>query len=199
MSYVSYSHQFFDQDNNPLSYGYLWTYESGTDTPSWTYKTVSGNYTWNPWPLQLDATGSATCFLDDNVRYTFNLTDINQVKQANYPVDHILVNNTATIHIYASFVISHSGLTVSYGAPGISYTFTPTVTADPPYASGPFTYHWDFGDGSTSTSTIPTHTYSSSGTYNITLSIGILNTQYSTALINPFTVYQTTVVITSPI
>ena len=199
MSYASYSHQFFDQDNKPLSYGYLWTYKSGTDTPSWTYKVASGGYTWNPWPLQLDSSGVASCILDDNQRYTFNLTDINQAQQPNFPVDHLVVNTASTINIYASFIISHSGLKVTYGAPGVAYTFTPTATADVPYTSGPFVYHWDFGDGATSTNTIPTHTYTSSGVFTITLSVGILNTLYSTALINTFTVYTTSVVITSPI
>ncbi|MDP2385818.1 MAG: PKD domain-containing protein [Bacteroidota bacterium] len=35
----------------------------------------------------------------------------------------------------------------------------------------PFTYSWDFGDGSTSTASNPQHTYSSSGLYHVTLQV----------------------------
>lgn len=34
---------------------------------------------------------------------------------------------------------------------------------------GPFTYRWDFGDGTTSTSANPTHTYTTPGTYTVTV------------------------------
>lgn len=35
--------------------------------------------------------------------------------------------------------------------------------------AAPFTYSWDFGDGSTSSSMSPTHTYATSGTYTVCL------------------------------
>lgn len=38
-------------------------------------------------------------------------------------------------------------------------------------------YHWDFGDGNTSTSTNPTHSYGSDGTYTVTLTTTICNLQ----------------------
>jgi PKD repeat protein len=38
-------------------------------------------------------------------------------------------------------------------------------------AYGPITYQWDFGDGSTSSSQSPSHSYSSLGTYNVTLNV----------------------------
>lgn len=34
---------------------------------------------------------------------------------------------------------------------------------------GPFTYRWDFGDGTTSTSANPSHTYTTPGTYTVTV------------------------------
>ncbi|MCB0841641.1 MAG: PKD domain-containing protein [Bacteroidetes bacterium] len=38
-------------------------------------------------------------------------------------------------------------------------------------ASSPLNYLWDFGDGSTSTATNPTHTYAANGTYTVCLTI----------------------------
>lgn len=38
-------------------------------------------------------------------------------------------------------------------------------------SEGGFTYLWDFGDGSSSTQEFPTHTYSDTGVYNVTLTV----------------------------
>lgn len=45
-------------------------------------------------------------------------------------------------------------------------TFTDTSTAQSPSA-----WHWDFGDGATSTLRNPTHTYTADGTYDVRLSV----------------------------
>lgn len=42
-------------------------------------------------------------------------------------------------------------------------------------SSGAVSYTWKFGDGSSSTSVNPTHTYASAGTYNITLIVNSIN------------------------
>ena len=46
-------------------------------------------------------------------------------------------------------------------------------------AYGPITYQWDFGDGVTSSSTSPSHSYSSLGTYNVTLTVTNGSCSYS--------------------
>ncbi|MEM1125757.1 MAG: PKD domain-containing protein [Bacteroidota bacterium] len=52
------------------------------------------------------------------------------------------------------------------GIAGEPTRFTANVEGD-----GPFTYQWDFGDGSTSTQANPTHTYDEPGTYTVTLTV----------------------------
>jgi gliding motility-associated-like protein len=62
--------------------------------------------------------------------------------------------------------------TVSFGAsplaacPGAAISYFPSVTWNAP---GSGTYVWDFGDGGSSTSSSPTHSYSASGTYTVKL------------------------------
>ena len=50
---------------------------------------------------------------------------------------------------------------------GKSVQFTPTVSG----GFSPYSYEWNFGDGSTSTEAVPTHTYHKSGTFTVTLKI----------------------------
>lgn len=47
------------------------------------------------------------------------------------------------------------------------------VYFDPSIGGGisPYTYEWDFGDGSTSTDAVPTHAYKSEGSYNVILKV----------------------------
>jgi len=47
------------------------------------------------------------------------------------------------------------------------------VHFDPRIGGGisPYSYEWDFGDGSTSTDVTPTHSYKSEGSYNVTLKV----------------------------
>jgi len=52
---------------------------------------------------------------------------------------------------------------VTYGPAPLAVAFTDTSTG------GPTSWHWDFGDDSTSTEQNPAHTYSIPGTYNVTL------------------------------
>jgi len=55
------------------------------------------------------------------------------------------------------------------GNEGSPVTFNGTGSADPD--GDPLTYHWDFGDGTTGTSSTPTHTYADNGTYVVCLTV----------------------------
>jgi PKD repeat protein len=54
------------------------------------------------------------------------------------------------------------------GAPPLKVQFTASVEEE---TGGPFTYHWDFGDGASSTEQNPSHTYAKVGEYTATLTV----------------------------
>jgi PKD repeat protein len=60
----------------------------------------------------------------------------------------------------------------SSGTAGSAVTFTGSATdpSEPDTAAG-FQYSWNFGDGTTSTLQSPSHTYTSAGTYAVTLTV----------------------------
>lgn len=51
----------------------------------------------------------------------------------------------------------------------VPFTYTPQL--DPGTIADIATYQWNFGDGATSTSPTPSHTYNAVGTYNLTLTV----------------------------
>ncbi len=79
--------------------------------------------------------------------------------------DELLANDTLEISITAlSDPTADSIIATATGTDG-AFEFE---AANPQYASD---YDWDFGDGNTSNTLAPTHTYTQSGTYTITLVI----------------------------
>ncbi len=89
--------------------------------------------------------------------------------------DFIVVGTTPT----ANFTSAVNGATVTF-----------TNTTSNPAGSGSVLYQWDFGDGNSSTSVNPTHTYSASGTYTVSLTAtntcgSNIKTQQVTILLPP--------------
>ena len=91
----------------------------------------------------------------------------------------VTVRETSTRAVSQIIETNYSSVSVY---PDITGTFTPssstaqtgqTVTFQPSISggTGTYTYSWDFGDGSTSTSANPSHTYTTPGTYNVTLTV----------------------------
>ncbi len=73
--------------------------------------------------------------------------------------------HSVTITVYPSPVVSFHATDTAI-CPGTSTSFVSTSTLG---TSGAGTYLWNFGDGSTSTLSAPTHTYVTPGYYNVTL------------------------------
>ena len=74
------------------------------------------------------------------------------------------LTQTAFIHVNTPAAVNFNATsTYLCNAPGVA-VFNNTTTG-----TAPITYYWLFGDGGTSTSTSPTHTYATSGTYTVQL------------------------------
>jgi PKD repeat protein len=92
-------------------------------------------------------------------RYTVTLTVTDDKAQSSIATQQVEVDDGSTPNIppEASFTSSCTDL---------DCTFTNTTTdAD----GDPLTYSWDFGDGTTSTATSPTHQYAEGGSYTVSL------------------------------
>jgi len=65
----------------------------------------------------------------------------------------------------------NSGLNANFTANQTSFCASPATVSFNNLSSGATTYSWNFGDGGTSTSASPTHTYVNTGNYTVTLII----------------------------
>lgn len=78
--------QFFDNSGNPLTGGFIHTYQAGTTTPLATYTSSSGN-TQHQNPIELDAGGrvpGGEIWLNYAYLYKFILSNANNVMIATY-------------------------------------------------------------------------------------------------------------------
>jgi len=89
---------------------------------------------------------------------------------------------TSYITVYTSVFADFSAMPVSGVAP-LSVSFTNLSTGDWTTAS------WDFGDGATSTLSNPSHTYSTAGTYTVTLTVTGLGGTDTETKVGYITVY----------
>jgi PKD repeat protein len=79
-------------------------------------------------------------------------------------------------------------------AVGTLVTFTATVGGGSPA----ITYTWDFGDGSTGTGVNPEHTFASSGTYSVTLTVSNCDGANTASISHDVTVSDVCVPVTGP-
>jgi len=90
------------------------------------------------------------------------------------------VTLTVTDSLSASAKSTQTVMVKPVPALSASFTFSPsqptsgqsvTFACTPSGGISPYTYNWNFGDGSTSTSQNPSHTFSTSGTFTVSLNV----------------------------
>jgi hypothetical protein len=79
----------------------------------------------------------------------------------------IMETGTTSVDVAQQLLTGDFSFSPTSPTPGVSTTFTATASG----GASPYTYAWSFGDGKNGTGSSPAHTYSSGGTYNVTLKI----------------------------
>ena len=134
-----------------------------TFTPSHYPTTWPGNVTWE-WDYgdgsPIEGASPAVHIYMANGTYNVTCTLYDSNFCADTVTNTIVVSGVTTPTCNASFTYNDSN--------GVVY-FTPTH----PFSAA--NYYWDFGDGTTSGSYLPFHTYASPGVYNVTFSISYPN------------------------
>ncbi len=93
----------------------------------------------------------------DSVTYNFSLN----------PTDAANIRDAATKVVYDSMSHWHIGAHEVYAA--FQHTLTAKTVTFSNTSMNAVQYHWDFGDGQTSTAAAPAHTYTQFGNYTVTL------------------------------
>ncbi len=115
--------------------------------------------------------GSTDSTTTDSTTYTYTSADT-------YPVTVLVTDNAGdTAQCTQDIIISEAAepavMTVTIVADPTSgiAPLPVSFSADVENGVEPFTYAWDFGDGSTSTDAAPVYTYTVDGTYTVTLTV----------------------------
>lgn len=159
---------------NHASSGNIWVTVSGTVTPGFSMNASSGAI-----PKTIVFTDTSTGGTHASSLWNFGdgTTSTSQNPSHTYTVigvysPSLLWTNTAG----ASGYVSHNLSITQIAAPTASFNRTPVSGQAPVLVSmtdtstgAPTSWYWTFGDGTSSTLQNPTHTYSTGGTYTITL------------------------------
>lgn len=139
----------------------------GASSYVWTFGDLSGSVSENPTHIYTSAGIYDVTLTALNAGGSTTLTIPSYITALTVPAPTVDFDQTPITGIYASIT---------------TITFTNLTTG-----VGPITYLWDFGDSTTSTSENPTHVYSTSGTYTVTLTAtnaGGSGTKVKTNIIN---------------
>ena len=127
----------------------------------------------------------ATIAGGDNLNYTWNFGD-NETSDAEIPEHSYDAPGTYQVSLVISqdactnFVVPAQTLTIGFPAPAAKITSTipavytfpnTTVQFDAGMSTNGVSYMWDFGDGATSTTTAPSHTYTRPDTFMVVLKV----------------------------
>ena len=92
-----------------------------------------------------------------NYTVTLVVTDDNGCSNTTLITNYVSVSNTPTV--------AFTGSPLAACDPPLNVTFTNNSSG----GQAPLTFDWDFGDGNSSTTSNPNHTYTASGTFDVTL------------------------------
>ena len=109
--------------------------------------------------------GDGTNSTDQNPTHTYSSVGTYNVSLNAINIGGSNVSTQLSYITAAVIPVANFSSNVTEGAVPLSVNFTDTST------NSPTSWLWDFGDGNTSTSENPTHIYSSTGTYNVSLNV----------------------------
>ena len=132
-------------------------------------------YFWSPGNSLNSSTGNSVyAYPSETTIYT--ITGINQF-------GCVGVGNTEVVVLESPD--GNIGINTESGCPPLTVDFEFETTSQISY------WEWDFGDGESSNLEGPSHTYANSGSYNVTLEVGIDNNCFNTFFgVNPVTVFE---------
>lgn len=102
--------QFFDNDGEPLSGGFVYTYVAGTTTPKATFTDSTGN-TQNANPVELDSSGRASIWIEGS--YKFVVTDSNNAE----------ISTTDNVTAFSAQIETNEGFFQSFSGDGSTTAF----------------------------------------------------------------------------
>ena len=140
--------------------------------------TAPYSYSWNFG----DGSAASTA---QNPSHTYNAacscTATLTVTDTSSPVKTTTATKTVTVSAVGAALTATASATPTSGQVPLNVAFTGTATGGTP----PYSYSWNFGDGSAaSTTQNPTHTYSSAATYTATLTVTDSSSPVATATSN---------------
>jgi PKD repeat protein len=132
-------------------------------TGSATGGTAPYSYSWN--------FGDGSTSTAQNPGHTYNsagtYTAALTVTDSSAPAKTATSNVTVTVSAVGNPLMATASATPTSGQVPLNVAFTGTATGGSP----PYSYSWNFGDGSASTAQNPGHTYNSAATYTATLTV----------------------------
>jgi gliding motility-associated-like protein len=123
------------------------------------YSSGSGTYLWNFGDGNTSTSRNPTYTYNTAGTYTITLSVTNSVGCSSF------LRKTNWLNVISPPSVSFNADTTVLCGPTATAHFNNNTSG----ASSPFSYRWSFGDGGSSTSASPSHTYSSNGSYSIKL------------------------------
>ncbi|PSR04883.1 MAG: hypothetical protein BRD50_02570 [Bacteroidetes bacterium SW_11_45_7] len=140
-----------------------------------------------------------TTFKGDTLSYIWDFDDGDSVTaknpkhlydtSGNYNVTLTVVSDSGCVDQVTNQVTVESEPVAAFSAPNVCDGTSVSFTNQSTLGVGVMNFEWDFGDGTSTTTSSPTHAYSDTGTYTVTLvaetNAGCTDTAINTVTVNP--------------